>query len=113
MAIILYHKFSPACYYRPLCEKKLNGNQQAICDDYKKAIKYQVSNNGNNQSGFPGGYRYFTGAFISFCNSGYWWSSTEYPSHNVRSFYLDYSNDFANKNLNKKEEGLSVRCLRD
>jgi hypothetical protein len=41
MAIILYHKFSPACYYRPLCEKKLNGNQQDICDDYKKAIKYQ------------------------------------------------------------------------
>jgi len=41
MAIILYHKFSPACYYRPLCEKKLNGNQQAICDDYKKAIKYE------------------------------------------------------------------------
>ena len=41
MAIILYHKFSPAYYYRALCEKKLNGNQQAICDDYKKAIKYQ------------------------------------------------------------------------
>jgi len=41
MAIILYHKFSPAYYYRALCEKKLNGNQQAICNDYKKAIKYQ------------------------------------------------------------------------
>ncbi len=41
MAIILYHKFSRAYYLRALCEKKLNGNQQAICNDYKKAIKYQ------------------------------------------------------------------------
>jgi len=41
MAIVLYHKFSPAYYFRALCEKKLNNNQQAICDDYKKAIKYQ------------------------------------------------------------------------
>jgi tetratricopeptide (TPR) repeat protein len=41
MAIILYHKFSSAYYYRALCEKKLKGNQQAICDDYKKAIKYE------------------------------------------------------------------------
>ena len=41
MAIVLYHKFSPAYYFRALCEKKLNINQQAICDDYKKAIKYQ------------------------------------------------------------------------
>ena len=30
-----------AYYYRALCENKLNGNQQAICGDYEKAIKYQ------------------------------------------------------------------------
>ena len=41
MAIILNNKLSWAYYFRALCEKKLNGNQQAICDDYKKAIKYQ------------------------------------------------------------------------
>jgi uncharacterized protein (TIGR02145 family) len=92
------------------------GKDDVAAGKKMKSEEGWVSNNGNNQSGFsgfPGGYRYFTGAFISFCNSGYWWSSTEYPSHNVRSFYLDYSNEFANKNLNKKEEGLSVRCVRD
>jgi tetratricopeptide (TPR) repeat protein len=41
MAIILNNKISKAYYFRALCEKKLNGNQQAICDDYKKAIKYE------------------------------------------------------------------------
>jgi uncharacterized protein (TIGR02145 family) len=75
-----------------------------------------TNNNGNNESGFsgfPGGYRYFTGIFLSIFNSGYWWSSTDRQSQNASSFYLDYSNDFADKKLNKKEEGLSVRCVRD
>ena len=89
---------------------------EAMAGKKMKNVEGWVSNNGNNESGFsgfPGGYRYFTGAFISICNSGFWWSSSDYQSQNTRSFYLDYSNQFANKNLNKKEEGLSVRCVRD
>lgn len=41
MAIILNNKFSWAYYFRALCEKKLNGNADKICSDFKKSIKYQ------------------------------------------------------------------------
>jgi hypothetical protein len=41
ISIILDHEFSAAYYFRALCEKKLNGKREAICSDYRKAIKYQ------------------------------------------------------------------------
>ena len=69
-----------------------------------------------NKSGFiglPGGFRFFNGGYILIGDNGCWWSSTHYDSTNAwyRNLY-SLSGD-ANRNYNYKEDGLSVRCLRD
>jgi len=69
-----------------------------------------------NESGYtalPGGLRYHDGVFHDFGFSGYWWTSTEYSSTRAYFDYMDYeySNVFRFNNL--KQNGFSVRCLRD
>ncbi len=67
------------------------------------------------KSGFtalPGGYRY-RGAFNYIGNGGYWWSSTESNTNYAwyRSLYYDSSN--VHRGSYTKEDGYSVRCVRD
>jgi uncharacterized protein (TIGR02145 family) len=75
-----------------------------------------LSGNGTNSSGFsglPGGSRGSSGRCSLIGGSGVWWSSTE---DNTASAYLRYlTHSFANlvRDYGAKEEGLSVRCLRD
>ena len=69
-----------------------------------------------NESGFtglPGGYRSNYGAFYDVGNGGDWWSSSEYFTTFARNRYLSYSYGNANRNYGNKEDGFSVRCLRD
>ena len=69
-----------------------------------------------NKSGFsalPGGYRDGTGLFDAFGFSGYWWSSTKNTTNNAWGRGLGYSNSNVYRLLNYKEDGFSVRCLRD
>jgi uncharacterized protein (TIGR02145 family) len=63
-------------------------------------------------SGLPGGYRN-NGEFNNFGNNGIWWSSVENSSANAWNRNLNYNNGNVNRNNNNKENGLSVRCLRD
>ena len=76
-------------------------------------------NTGTNESGFtalPGGYRYDSGTFSNIGHYGYWWSSTEGSTSSawVRNFYYygsgvgSYSNNYSSK-----DNGFSVRCVRD
>ena len=71
-----------------------------------------------NSTGFtalPGGYRlYLGGAFYDVGEVGYWWSSTAYDAYNAwyRDLYY-YYNANAYRVNNNKQEGFSVRCVRD
>lgn len=74
------------------------------------------SGNGTNESGFsglPGGYRNGFGSFDYFGEGGFWWSSTEYNTSNAWYRFLIYFNGNVNWNSSNKEDGFSVRCLRD
>ena len=72
-----------------------------------------------NESGFtglPGGGRYFNGTnglFYYEGTDGNWWTSTEYDD--TRAFYhsLYYNSTIVDTGSNYKEDGFSVRCVRD
>ena len=78
---------------------------------------WQSSNTGaTNESGFsglPGGYRGFNGNFSYIGNYGYWWSSSEYSAANAWFRILYYSLGNSGRNNYLKQDGFSVRCLRD
>jgi len=63
-------------------------------------------------SGLPGGYRNFSGYFDSVGYSGGWWSSTESSSASAGRF-LSYNDGYVFVNYYSKQDGFSVRCLRD
>jgi len=60
-----------------------------------------------------GGNRNNNGNFNNIGNNGNWWSSTENSTTNAWNRNLNYDNDKANRNNNNKENGFSVRCLKD
>jgi hypothetical protein len=65
-------------------------------------------------SGLPGGNRNNNnGNFNNVGNNGNWWSSTENDTNNAWNRNLNYNNGNANRNNNNKQNGFSVRCLRD
>jgi uncharacterized protein (TIGR02145 family) len=98
-------------------------------DEYRKKVpcheckdnrvigaKETISGNGTNSSGFsglPGGGRGNDGNFSDIGDDGYWWSSTETSTSNADDRYLYLYNVTLLSYYNYKEEGLSVRCLRD
>jgi hypothetical protein len=63
-------------------------------------------------SGLPGGNRNNNGNFNNVGNNGNWWTSTE-NNNNAWNRNLNYNNPEVNRNNNNKENGFSVRCLRD
>ncbi len=70
-----------------------------------------------NKSGFsahPGGYRDGSGSFSNIGYNGFWWSSTQLPTHSAWYRNLYYGGSGLRRGLNLDEEGgFSVRCLRD
>ena len=73
----------------------------------------QLSNNSSGFSAFAGGYRYGIGSFNELGSYSYWWSSTEVNS--TTAWYRNLSeqrNDAYRDNTNK-QNGISVRCLKD
>lgn len=61
----------------------------------------------------PGGYRNNTGTFNNIGNNGNWWSSTAKNSNNAWNRNLNYNNSDVNRNNNNKQNGFSVRLVRD
>ena len=61
----------------------------------------------------PGGYRTKNGNFSSVGAYSYWWSSSEYYNYGARYSYLYYNTGFVLRNYGYKQNGFSVRCLRD
>jgi len=69
-----------------------------------------------NESGFtalPGGYRSSYGIYSSIKRYGYFWSSTENLSLDAFCRNIQYSFSYINKTSTGKQNGLSVRCIKD
>ena len=69
-----------------------------------------------NKSGFtglPGGYRLYDGYYSGVGSNGTWWSSTENLTNNAWYRLLTNDDGNADRSNGNKEDGLSVRCLRD
>jgi uncharacterized protein (TIGR02145 family) len=84
----------------------------------KATTGWNAPNTGaTNESGFsglPGGHRGANGAgFINVGITGHWWSSTEASSTDAWLCWLFHENDNAYRNSFGKQNGFSVRCLRD
>ena len=61
----------------------------------------------------PGGYRNNNGDFNNLGNNANFWSSTENSSNNAWNRNLNYNNADVNRNNNNKQNGFSVRLVRD
>ena len=69
-----------------------------------------------NETGFtalPGGFRNYFGSFLNIGFNGYWWSATEYGATHAWYRTMNYSGSNVDRDLNDKELGFSVRCVRD
>ncbi len=64
-------------------------------------------------SGLPGGGRSYNGTFTNVGLSGYWWSSTEYSSSLAWSSALFYYDGAVSVSYSYKQNGLSVRCIKN
>ncbi|MDT8394742.1 MAG: FISUMP domain-containing protein [Bacteroidales bacterium] len=69
-----------------------------------------------NSSGFtalPGGYRDNYGYFSNLGNGGFFWSSSEYSATYAWKRELGYDNEDVHRYSSGKEDGFSVRCIKD
>ena len=69
-----------------------------------------------NKSGFsalPGGYRRYYGSFLDIGSYGDWWSSTQYNTLGAWYRTLSYYHSGVRRYDLDKENGFSVRCVRD
>jgi uncharacterized protein (TIGR02145 family) len=69
-----------------------------------------------NESGFtalPGGDRSYSGTFSHIGIYGSWWSSTEYGTYYAWFRYVYYDDGGVHRYYGYKQDGFSVRCLKD
>jgi uncharacterized protein (TIGR02145 family) len=71
------------------------------------------ADNSSGFAGLPGGFRNSSGTFFNVGNYGYWWSSTEPNTAFAWYRYLYYGFGFIGRDDYGKQNGFSVRCLRD
>jgi uncharacterized protein (TIGR02145 family) len=95
----------------------LGGVEKASSKLKSKSGWFEEGHDGNNSSGFsalPGGNRYHgLGTFNLLGHWGYWWSSSEFNINDAWYRGMDCSNSVVLRYLDYKEDGFSVRCLKD
>ena len=96
---------------------KVGGSSTAGTKLKSQSGWYSRYNNGNGDDAFgfsalPAGY-YSLGYFDNDGDNAYFWSSTEIDSIFAYFMYLDYYDDDAHLYSYDKDDGFSVRCLRD
>lgn len=82
----------------------------------KSTTGWKENGNGTDDYGFsgvPGGKRNYFGNFYDIGSYGYWWSSTSNDTYYAWYRYLDSSNSDVDRHSSLKNDGLSVRCVRD
>ncbi len=70
----------------------------------------------NNQTGFtalPAGWRFDNGSFGYIGEIAVWWNSTEYSDSTSWDRYLVNNTGLVNAEYSGKEDGFSVRCIKD
>ena len=87
------------------------------CQDKRSVPAPKVTNSGGtNTSGFsglPGGYRFYDGSLRLIGKYGYWWSSSESVTGDAWGRTLNYEDGYVYSDNNGKEDGFSVRCIKD
>lgn len=61
----------------------------------------------------PGGYRYPKGSFSGIGERGFWWSATESNTDFALGIFMGYLKTTVENSTYYKEEGFSVRCIKD
>ena len=92
------------------------GGEEEAGTKMKSTSDWDDDGNGTNTSGFaglPGGCRGSNGNFYYVGAFGYWWSSSEFNTGSALYRYLNNSNGNVNRANSSKQNGFSVRCLRD
>ena len=73
----------------------------------------QESNNSSGFTAIPSGYRYYYGAYYDIGFYVYWWSSMEESTSYAWGRGIGNYDSSVTRDLGYKEDGVSVRCLRD
>jgi len=82
----------------------------------KNTSGWPTGDNGTNSSGFsglPGGFRKETGEFVEYITDGTWWTSSPYGDDFAWMRGLRFERTQVGKNNKYKNNGLSVRCIKD
>ena len=85
-------------------------------EQLKNTSGWPSGDNGTNTSGFsalPGGFRKETGEFVEYITDATWWTSTGLDANNswMRGVRAGYSQ--VGRNYKYKNNGLSVRCVKN
>jgi uncharacterized protein (TIGR02145 family) len=92
------------------------GGEDAAGTKMKSSSGWDKDGNGTNESSFtglPGGCRDLNGKFSSKGRIGFWWSSDEYDKELAWYRCIDISPYYVYRTNYYKQNGLSVRCIRD
>jgi uncharacterized protein (TIGR02145 family) len=92
------------------------GGQNSAGNKLKSKSDWKDNGNGTNESGFngfPSGMRDEEGIFTYSGVYGYWWSLYEFNQSEVSFLYLSHTGSSAIFLTEKKECGLSIRCVKD
>jgi uncharacterized protein (TIGR02145 family) len=77
---------------------------------------WSFPSNGSNSSGFtglPGGFRNVDGTFGILGYNGFWWSATEENEQKAFNRSIIYTDNVLSVGSSSKNQGFSVRCLKD
>ncbi len=92
------------------------GGEDAAGTKMKSGTGWDKDGNGTNESSFtglPGGCRDLNGKFSGKGSIGFWWSSVEYDKTLAWYRCIDISPYYVYRTNYYKQNGLSVRCIRD
>ena len=92
------------------------GGEDAAGTMMKSKSGWENRGNGTNSSGFtglPGGCRDLNGKFSSLGEIAFWWTSTDYDNDLAWYRCIDRSPWYVYRTNYYKQNGLSVRCIRD
>ncbi len=74
---------------------------------------YPAKRNAIGFTALPAGYRTIYGTYNWIGYNGSWWSSTEVDTINAWPRYMSYDYSYVYRNYLSKQDGLSVRCVKD
>ncbi len=69
--------------------------------------------NSSGFTAFPGGFRVYNGTYLYIGGYGHWWSSTENGSNGAWGRELNYGDSNVYRSDDNRQNGFSVRCVRD